>query len=282
MSNTPLIPIDKDDEEELVEYRRIPVASLFVPHDYQREYKPRWVETRIDKFSRRRLGTLTVAAAGNGKYSVVDGQHRLALIRAAQNAGVAKVPTSVWCEIRQERSRENEADLFLGRNDAQPVHPIDKFRARVIAADPIANQIKDILRIHGVQIGYPTASKDSTNYGCITVIETVFATGQLNEVIKIVEESWAQTFGKAARTQFTVSAVALFHNTYRELPEYSVDRAIKQFSKVEKFSALMAQAKNNATTNGTQVQYQLALLLLPRYNSNLKTRLPLEKLIEAY
>jgi hypothetical protein len=272
---------ESDKSGSLVEYRRLPVSSLFVPHDYQRELKPRWVEIRVPKFDEESLGTLTVSASTNGKYHVIDGQHRLALIREAA-AGGGEVPTSVWCEVRQMPSRESEANLFVRRNDAQPVPPLDKFRARVIAGEPQANAIKDIMKRLDVQVGYQTASIDSTSYACVSSIEAIYITDQLEAVIRIIEESWATRLGKLARTQLLVDGVGLFHNTYRKFSEYNIDRAIQEFSKIEKLSALVTQAKNNAVASKTRPKYQFAMLLLPRYNRLLRNKLPINDLIENY
>lgn len=269
---------DTDDSKQ--EYRRLQVGSLFVPQDYQRDLDVSWVTQRIDKFSERKLGTMVVTPRGEGKYAVIDGQHRLALIRAAEAGGYPNIPKSVWCEIRIEEGRADEADLFLGRNDARPVHIIAKFKARIIAGEPMANQIKDILKEYGCQIGFP--SKGTGNYACVNSIETVYGTDQLPDVIKIIERSWADRFGRIARSQVAVDGVALFHGTYHGYPEYSINRVIEKFSKVEKWTTLISQAKNAAAASGTLVKYQLALLLLERYNHGLKNRLPINDLVEKY
>lgn len=261
--------VSDENEEGLVSYKKLPVASLFVPHDFQRDLRPRWVEKRINSFREKKLGTLTVVASTNGRYAVVDGQHRLALIRASGELG-EKVPTNVWCEIRQEKSRADEADLFLGRNDAQAVAPLDKFRARIVAGDPRANAIKNILMRYNVAVGKQTGP-DSRNYACITTLESLYNIEDLDPVIKIIEMSWAPTFGKTARAEVVVKGVSIFHQAYKSYKQYSLDRSIEKFSEVENFTAFMKRARSDALAKNVSVPEAIALMLLPRYNSGLRS-----------
>ncbi len=269
-------------ETHLERYQRIPTASLFVPQEYQRECKPRWVDERIDSFQEDKLGTFVVVPRGNGRYAIVDGQHRLALVRAAQKDPNHSDVTSVWCEVRREESLESEARLFIGRSDARPLSKLEKFRARVIAAEPKANAIKDILKAHGVQIGFPGPNKDSANYGCVVAIEALYDDGYLDSVIKIIEESWGERFGRLARGGLFVEGLHVFYDTYHNHSDFTVSRAITQFSKLDKISILASQARNNAAANGTRAKLQLAILLLAPYNRNHKNRLPVADIIEAY
>jgi hypothetical protein len=264
-------------EDALVVYKRIPVASLYVPHDYQRELRERWVTNRIDKFSEYKLGTLTVVSGDNGHYAVVDGQHRVALIRAVTEAG-GEAPSSAWCEVRQEKNRAAEAELFLGRNDTQTVPPLDKFRARIIAGELQANAIKDILLRHGVAIGRQQ-SEDSSNYACVTTIEGLYVTDDLDAVIEIIERSWARTFGKMARTEVVVKGVGVFHATYKTYKQYSTEKAVEEFGAVDNFASFIKRARADALVKDISVPSAIALMLLPRYNKGLRTNsLPSGKL----
>lgn len=256
------------EEDTLVEYRRIPLDSLYVPNDYQRDFRQTWVDKRVAKFARDKLGTLVVRAAEQGKYAVIDGQHRTALARQALANAHPQSVTHLWCEVRSLRSRQDEANLFLARSDSRPLVPLDKFRAEIIAGDPVANAIKDIMMKHGVQIG---VSHHSTprNYGCILAIRKVYIAGELDSVIGIIEDAWGEKWGREVRNEYFVEGVFLFHLAFRNNSGYSVERATKKFSEIDRISSFLARAKNHATAEHTQIKLQVAKALVPHYNKNL-------------
>src|SRR5688572_29248244 len=92
------------------EVREIEVGKLKVRSIYQRPLDERRVKKMTDAFDENLIGALEVSFA-DGQFWVVDGQHRLALLRA-------KGIKTVNAVIHYGLSLEEEANLF-GRLNSQ-------------------------------------------------------------------------------------------------------------------------------------------------------------------
>jgi len=125
----------------------INVQDLNVDPEAQRQLSPGWVKARVPKFDVDLLGYILVNKRANGKLYVVDGQHRVELMRA-----VGWGDQKMHAEYCEGLTQAEEAELFNARNDRKAVRKFDKFRISITAGDPVATDIDKIVRAHGLVI----------------------------------------------------------------------------------------------------------------------------------
>ena len=64
------------------QYRMVNIAELNVDPEAQRPVSLPWVKTRLNQFDADQLGYILVNKRTGGKHFIVDGQHRVELLRA--------------------------------------------------------------------------------------------------------------------------------------------------------------------------------------------------------
>ena len=131
------------DPASVVDLAFVPTDALHVDPAYQRRIGPAGegrIRKMIREFSWARFGAITIARNGD-RLAVIDGQHRLV---AAKAVGAAEVPAVIT--NTQAEGIEAEAADFVGINTTRTsVAGIDKFRAAIVAGDPDAMAVHEIL-----------------------------------------------------------------------------------------------------------------------------------------
>ena len=140
----------------------VSVQELNVDPEAQRKLSMTWVKARIPVFDVDALGYIVVNKRSGGKTYVVDGQHRVELMRS-----VGWGDQKIHAEIFEGLSQAQEAELFNERNDRKAVRRFDKFRIAVTAGDPTASAINKIVREHGMVIS------DSLKDGHIVAVDAL-------------------------------------------------------------------------------------------------------------
>lgn len=162
----------------------IPFRNLTLDPRAQRAVVGPQLKRLVKNFDLDKVGILTVSVRDGIPY-VVDGQHRW---RAAVEKGLGD--TKVKCEVFRDLSLEQEAALFLSRNDAALVSAIDKFRVGLTKKDQDCLGVKAILDDYGCEVGTKAA------YGCVSCPDTVLRIYRgdngvlLREVLDTVTNSW--------------------------------------------------------------------------------------------
>lgn len=117
----------------------VPVSKVKVEPSYQRNLNRNRVEKIAASWDDEKAGALILAAV-NGSFNVIDGQHRL---EAAKLAKITDLPAVIFYGSDTKR----QAGVFVGVNkDRNALSSGQLFRANLVAGDPIAIGIDDILR----------------------------------------------------------------------------------------------------------------------------------------
>lgn len=128
--------------------KEVRLADMLVDTSAQRGLVRNHVDNIVNAFDPAKVGTLHVSHRGNGTHAIIDGQHRVAaLIRLGYEEWRAEVYSGL--------TPSEEANLFIGLNNVRYVRPLDRFRARVTAGDPVALDIVDVARKAGWEIPLP-------------------------------------------------------------------------------------------------------------------------------
>lgn len=135
------------------ELKWISIADLVIDTAYQREITRQGrthVRAIAAAFCWSKFKVPVVAAAGSGKFAIVDGQHR---ITAAALAGLEREPCAVITASQAE-----QASAFSAINGAVTrMHQLQIFRAACVAGDRNALKVRAVAQKAGVTIvGTPT------------------------------------------------------------------------------------------------------------------------------
>jgi len=118
----------------------VPKGDLHIDHDYQRGPRQSAVSALQSKWSWLACGVLTVAMRADGSLWVVDGQHRL--LAARKRSDVQDLP----CIVFPSESTQAEASGFVAANkNRKAMTSVSVFRALLVAGDPTANLVNDLL-----------------------------------------------------------------------------------------------------------------------------------------
>ena len=122
-----------DDGPERPEIRWIDVDKLYVNEAYQRDILKTGLKVirSISKdFHWARFGIVTVMDMEDGRFSVLDGQHRCAAIKSM---GADAVP----CLVVPKADLQAQAAHFIGINSTRTaMTPVAQFKARLMAGEP--------------------------------------------------------------------------------------------------------------------------------------------------
>jgi hypothetical protein len=147
-------------------YEVLPIKQLFVDETYQRPLTS-FVKRIKEHFDPALVGTLVTSERSKTKFAVVDGQTRMTAMR---EVGLERAP----CLIYTGLTEADEADLFSRlQTERRGMVAANRFRAQVIAKDPFAVALNNIVQEEGFTVGTDTQS----NNFCINAIgalETVY------------------------------------------------------------------------------------------------------------
>jgi len=172
----------------------LPFRSLAFDPEYQRRMIPARVKHLVKNWNEDHVGEVTVSAR-DGKLYVIDGQHR---VRAAMEQGLGD--TKVKCDVRRGLERAEEARLFLALNDARMVSAFDKYRASLVAGDPVAIGVRDTCDAHGWRVVGGGLRHGSI--ACVTTILGIYDRDPelLDATLHVLTEAWGTRNEAAEKT----------------------------------------------------------------------------------
>lgn len=136
-------------------------ATLTTDLRVQRPADMKRIKDLAARYDPMQVGTIVVSRRADGTMIVLDGQTR---IGAKARAGV---DGPVHAQVYTGLTLEQEASMFLSRNDSKPVSAIHKFLVRVTEGDPVAVTINSIVESHGWKVA------EGTGKGHIQAVNTL-------------------------------------------------------------------------------------------------------------
>lgn len=123
----------------------LPVSELRIDAGYQRPLRSK--VRRMVQMWNYDLCDVVLVSYRDGKFYVVDGQHR---VEAARRVGVEMLA----CQLLEGLTRIDEARRFVAQNTtASTLSPYDTFGANLLLGDPIDTAIKEICDKWEIKIG---------------------------------------------------------------------------------------------------------------------------------
>lgn len=247
----------------------IPLGELRVDPAAQRQLVPSHVARIAADFDPSLVGVIYVSKRKDGYY-IVDGQHRVAAMRAAGYDKTALVEAIVFQEI----DRAAEAVRFNGLNTTKQVQAIDRFRVRVTAGDPVAVAIDGILSNAGLRVsGNPSPGA----FAAVLAAEKVY-TGAVvksaeptpwafEETIKTLREAWGVE--RDAYGASIIEGLGAFLIRYKDADRQKLARCLAKLDGGA--LRLIHRSKIRREVSGGTLWRSVAMTIVDVYNSGRRT-----------
>lgn len=229
-----------------VRYQLIPVSALSVDI-YQRGIEPLRIKKMVTNFDAALLGSIIVSER-DGKYYVIDGQHRVILCK---KVGV----TSLMAIVLEGLTLEEEAKYFNHYNGAKgerkSLHKENIFNANVIAKDEASLQIKQIVESVGLRFGRGQGHNTIAAYNTVYKIFESYGKEHFARTINLIAATWnGESY---SLNNYMLTAVSEFIKVYGADPLFSDHKFIKQLSRVEPL-VVVREMKADVTTPLTKIK----------------------------
>lgn len=166
----------------------VPVRSLFSDPRYQRPLDQRRVDRMAAEFNPDALGVIYVSDRGNGTMAVMDGFHRVAVMRQL-GWDDQKMPAFVFTGL----TIKEEAEIFTTMNKERRLPSrINLFNAEVTAGQPNAVALNEVLVQCGVQVVAGPGPRHLQAVGAVQKVIEIAGADIVRRTIKTLTEAWPQ------------------------------------------------------------------------------------------
>ena len=242
----------------------LPPNAISIDRQYQRGIARDHVNRIVREFDPLAIGTPYISKRDDGTYWCMDGQHRLAALIELRRGDVP-IPMVVFTGL----SVGEEADKFFMQTRNRRMHPIDLFKARCFAGDPIAMTISRVASNNGFRITNEGRSGDVLQ-GPATLerILTVYGERRLDEVLGLTAAVWLQD-----RTSVPAYLIDGLNAVLTRYPAIDRNRLVKVL-RSEPFDSLQSQAKAMRRFMNDKAGGLYGRAMANLYNKGLRTKLP--------
>lgn len=237
--------------------KTLKLTELFVDSDVQRSISKASLNKKIKEFDANAVGVLIVSKRKNGKYHILDGQHRFL---AALENGVEELD----CEIHINLTEREEAELFLKYNQERiSTKPIDHFNIEVKAGEESSVIINEILKQYELNVSRrgiqsPKALKQVYKY---------YGENILRRTIYLINEVWGLEGLKAQSITGIASFVEL-GGASLELEKFISNLKKRNDTKI--FEKIRTQAERYKYTQRYTLSEAFCQVMIFQYNKMFK------------
>lgn len=186
----------------------LPLSKLIIDYRYQRPKDEGWIERKAKDPDLGLLGSIEVSARPDGNYAVMDGQHRMWLLRR-----VGFEDELVLCNVHTGLTLAEEAWMFHELNkERRAVKSVNLWMARATAEEPLAVAITAILAHHGLEVGPTTERNKVSAVSSLERIATSASLQILDRTLEVVIGAWG--INQYANNGDLLLGVALFLQRY--------------------------------------------------------------------
>lgn len=271
MSNTATAPAMFGVGPDPRKMQHLPVARLVIDSEPQRAMNLDVVERIANEWDWLRAEAATVVALGNGKFRVIEGQHR---VRALQQAD----PTaSMYCLILPDTERGVAREAKLGRTIStgrRGYSTLAKWVSCTASGEAHEVEATKVLTAHGLRVGASQSARTIAAVGAVSKIvhgqKNSPATGaeQLNTVLRIIIETWPDHDPSSSTSRFDGRLLSAIGLIVARNPGLDVRRMVTKLG--SKRAMRWVDDVLNQTT-GQAVQSRVANSIISSYNSSLRT-----------
>lgn len=251
----------------MAKFSTLPVKDIHVDPTVQRALNMFRVTNMAEDFNEDALGTVTVSRREDGKYYVIDGQHRHATARRAKGEHYR-----MNCHIYEGLSLQDEAALFRALNTAVKPVKIDLFRIRVVEGEAIAVAISTLMDHYGWHVAVSSGSR--YRYTAVGALEEIFTRdGGHNLLDKTISVLTSAFDGdpKSVRSEMLLGLAALYAEHGERIKDVKMIERLQNQGLMD----MLDRAKVFSKTAGYRPRDGVAEIITQAYNHrNTRLRLP--------
>jgi ParB-like chromosome segregation protein Spo0J len=238
----------------------VPIAAIGVDSSYQRELKPALVAKILSKFSWAKFGAVVLARHEDGRFTVVEGQHR---VKAAElHPNVEAVPAVVV----SHQDVKGEAESFLAINrDRMAVGTVEQYWAGLTAGDEKMAAIARVLAAASCDATPTTGDYAKPNHtGAIGAVGRSlerFGHGATRRALLIIRAAWPDE-RKTLRGSLIQALARIVRANEKVLADADMVAALRR----ESIAKLTAHAEAFKKMSGGSAEAALAKALVELHN----------------
>jgi hypothetical protein len=250
--------------------RNLPVSELLIDPVYQRSLNRERVGRIVKSFNPRQFGYLKVSHR-NGKYYVIDGQHRLA---AARILGYTSLPCNVCEGLNQQAEAE---DFRIQQDNMSRIHTRDRFKAAIAAEDEESLRISKILSEYGYTLqGFGISAQSENCIGSISTLQRIVRSSPdgfkiLDLTLYLIKMTWDNQ--NKASHGFVLGGTAAFVKRFVN-NDFNYENFVKQLSGELTAIAANYEAEkyDHHIKSANRLDKLFSNLLAKQYNKGLASR----------
>lgn len=203
---------------------KVKLSDLITDGRFNRKISQHWVNHIVTNFKGAVFGDIKVSERKDGKFVILDGQHR---VEALRQLGFPEGRQIIPAEIHTGLNDSEEAYLTKTYNDNKLFGPFEKFKAMLHAGDPDCRAINSIVEGAGLRIAQ--GSRDG-HISAVTTLHRIYGLSKpqgvvLKDALHIVINAWG-TYSDALRRD-VLEGLALFLHGHPKAPQ---EELIKRLS----------------------------------------------------
>lgn len=252
------------------------VADLVVDDTYQRPLSMSWARKIAREFDEKKFGKPLVVRRPDGKYAIIDGQHRIWALRIKW----PNVAVTVKCDVLIDSATvEEQATKFLAHNaEVKKPDTGTILKAMIAEGDPDALTYRDILLEAGYRMKSGGGRATPREIHAYVFKNTKRLVGSawadiLRETLSVTFEAWGTTHYPLSSQ--LLGGISLFLYRFRHHENYDRKRLIRNLQRVTPLD-LDRDGKSMAAMRRTRAEYGTRALIRDLYNTKLQpeNRLP--------
>jgi hypothetical protein len=245
--------------------RPVPINKMRIPPALvtQRQFRKAHGDSLAADLDLNKLG-FPIINHRDGNYWVLDGQHRIYALR--QNGFENEL---LDCEVYEDLSDSEAADIFLGRDARRAISTFDKFHVACTAGHKDANDIRRIVESNGLKI---SQSRDEGCIGAISALQKVYdRSGDvvLAQTIRVLKNAFAGD--PTAFDPSLVQGVGLVFNRYNGKTNEK-DMTSRLSTTAHGVRGLLRRAESQRERTGNSKAQCVAATVVDTYNRGLGPR----------
>lgn len=166
----------------------LPVEALFPDRSYQRDLDPARVSRMAKAYDAALVGIVEVSERADGRYAILDGQHRWALVK---DVTFEQENPHIACRVHRGLTVDEEAKLYHRLNTTRKqLTGWDRWKARRGSGDPIVQEIEKACTDAGWVVDYRMKRGRTTSTVGLERLHALGGTGLITYVLGIVSAAW--------------------------------------------------------------------------------------------
>jgi hypothetical protein len=247
------------------------VSKLVIDSEPQRAMNMDVVERIANEWDWSRAEAATVVSLGNGKFRVVEGQHR---VRALQ---MIDMEAAMWCLVLPASEKSIETEAKLGRAIAtgrRGYSTLAKWVSCVASGEPHECQANKVLADHGLRVGQTQSTRTIAAVGAVSKIvhgqKNSPSTGAdlLDKVLTIIMTTWPDHDPSSSTSRFDGRLIEALGLIVTRNPDVDTKRMSNKLG-TKRAMRWIDDVLN--TTSGRSIRDLVAGSIIASYNGGLRT-----------